>query len=151
VSGEVTSGLWRSRPGGERAPGWRGWVLGLGAAWMAPPLIGIALLWLLELTGIAPGQNAVLRGLVVAAGLMVWSMMFAAAWMAPLALVAWALLRAGLGGWLPFLLAGAVAGGLGILLLPGMEAAAGAGLGALNALILRAVFSLIVPAIFTGR
>lgn len=135
----------RSRPDGARGPGWRGWALGLLAAWLLPPLLGLAVL---ALTGLAerllgPGLAPV--GLGGGAWLMALSLMLAGLWLAPLALAAWLLLRLGAGGWASLALVGAAAGTLGVTAVPGMPWAAGLMPGALAGLILGLVLSLPPP------
>jgi hypothetical protein len=140
----------RSRPGGDRLLGWQVWAVGLLAAWMAPVLLGVALLALAQLAGWIFGDMVALAVLGGGAYLMVFSMMFAALWLIQLVLLAWLLLRLGAGGWLSLLIAGAACGALGISFLPGMSWTVGLALGTLNALVLWIVFSRMQPNIFTA-
>lgn len=141
----------RSCPGSDRMPGWRGWVLGLLAAWMIPVWLGLGLLHLADLAVRVAGPGPALFGLGRLGQAMALSMMLSALWLGPTALAAWLLLRLGWGGWLSLAMAGAVAGGLVTLAVPGLTAWTGAGLGALNAMVLWVVFSWIRPEIFTAR
>lgn len=135
----------RSRPDGGRTPGWRGWALGLLAAWLVPPLLGLAVLALAGLAERLLGPGRAPAGLGGGAWLMALSLMLSWLWLAPLALAAWLLRRLGAGGWASLALAGAAAGALGVTAVPGMPWAAGLMLGALTGLILGLALSLPPP------
>ncbi|MGY6534632.1 MAG: hypothetical protein ACXIVG_04725 [Pararhodobacter sp.] len=140
---------WRSAPGGDRLLGWRGWVLGLLAAWMIPVWLGLGFLALWGLIERVAGPTPALAILGTPAFVMSASLMLAGLWLVPLALLAWALMRLGLGGWLPFALCGAATGAPGIMAMPDTSPALGAALGMMNALILRGVFGRLMPQVFT--
>ena len=141
----------RTTPRGDRAMGFAPWLVGLPAAWLAPPFLGLAVLLPLGLLDRLIGPIPTLSAMGGSAALVMLSMPVAALWLVPLALVTWLLLRMGVAGWASLLITGAACGGAVILMIPGTSALFGMMMGSLNGLVLWFVFSRMRPEIFTNH
>lgn len=131
--------------------GFEPWLVGLPAAWLAPPLLGLAVLLPLGQLDRLIGPIPALSAVGGSAALVVLSVVVAVLWLVPLAVLAWILLRMGAAGWASLTIAGAACGGAVIVMIPGTSALFGMAIGSLNGLVLWFVFSRMRPEIFTTR
>jgi hypothetical protein len=141
--------VWRSNTGTGGGIGWMAWAVALAAAWLVPPAVGLVLVQMVDVVSGDAALSPVLAAVARAGFLLTMSLMLSALWLLPLAALVWALLRYGAGGWLSVALSGVLAGGLGILAVPGLSFIAGASVGLCNALVLWFVLSRMRPQIFT--
>jgi len=148
----------RSAPGGDRRLGWRGWAAGLAGAWLLPSAMGLlvmgAAFGVSRLLGADLAANAapeVLLALYFAGAMLFFSPMLSWVGLILLAPSAWMLMRLGLAGWLNMagagLMAGLVAGGM----LSGVSTEVTGLFGTAAALVLRSLFRMISPEIFTAH
>lgn len=140
---------------GDRGLTWRDWLAGYAATWILPVPLGLLMLvlpvlymWPFDALGWPiPAQEPV--SYIFGLG---WVVLFTPmlSWIGLLisAPLVWAVLRLGLGGWVNFLLGGALAGALAASFLDGMHALFPASVGAVSGVTCRLVFNWLRPEVF---
>ncbi len=147
--------LFRSARRGDRAIGWRDWLVAYGAVWTLPVPVGltvaiIAMLWRwpFETMGwpvAADAASAYVFGLG-----MVMIFVPAFSWLGLLLSVpvVWLVMRLGLGGWASYAMGGGAMGAVSAGALGGMALPAPVALGVLSALALRITLRWMRPELF---
>jgi hypothetical protein len=145
--------LLRSAPRGDKALGVRDWLAAYGAIWILPVPLGLVMVmlsilwrWPFEALGWPIPADTVSAYAFGIGMVVIFVPGFSWLGLIVSVPVVWLMLRLGLGGWLCFAIAGAVAGLLAAAMLGGMAVLAPVGVGMLSALAFRRMLHWLRPA-----